>query len=227
VEANLVGNLYRDDAFSWDVLAGYRYLNLLEDITSGGVSTGLNNTPVAFGGQFFPPPSATSLYSQFRTRNQFNGGQIGARVECHQDRLFASLTGTFGFGVNNANVQINGLSSLALGTPTPVMSFPGAPLALLSNVGNRGHNLFSFVPELDAKVGYQVTSRVTAFVGYNVLCWSAVARPGYQINPLVTTTQVPTSPTFTGVYANAQPQPLFRNSQFWAQGVKVGVEIRF
>jgi len=63
------------------------------------------------------------------------------------------------------------------------------------------------------------------FAGYNFLYWTHVARPGQQINPVVNSTMTPGSiiPPFGPV------SPIFQahDSDFWAQGVNLGVGVRF
>jgi hypothetical protein len=54
-----------------------------------------------------------------------------------------------------------------------------------------------------------------------------VARPGDQIDLNVNTNRIPTSTTFNPSSAPALPAPVFRSSDFWAQGINFGIEIRY
>jgi hypothetical protein len=225
-EITLLANLYRDPTCSFDLLGGFRYLSLREEIVFGGASTPTPGTQVAFGGQFLDPPFTTSTLDSFRTLTQFYGLTLGARADVRRGPWFAELTGQLGFGGNESNVDIRGVSALSSGAGLAA-TLPGGVLALPSNIGGRNHSQGSFVPELDVKVGYRVTKLLTAFVGYHILAWTDVARPGNQINHNVTTTQVPTSADFTGASPGALPQPAFHDSDFWAQGLTFGVEIHF
>jgi hypothetical protein len=64
-------------------------------------------------------------------------------------------------------------------------------------------------------------------VGYTFLYWSQVVRPGNQIDTTVNTTQVPTHPEFGPLTGPAQPMVPFRTTDFWAQGISLGVEVTF
>jgi hypothetical protein len=225
-EANALVTVARCETFSLLALGGFRYLDLREDLVSGGASAALPGARVAFGGRLFGPPAVTSNLDVFQTRTHFYGAQVGAQGGVCCGHLFATLTGKIGLGDNQSTVNIAGASSLSRGG-VPVAVLPGSLFALPSNLGSRDHDSFSVVPELEVKVGYHVTRRVSAFVGYNFLYWTDVARPGNQLNQAVAATQVPTSVNFARGGAGLPPQPVFRSSDFWAQGVNFGVEVRF
>jgi len=100
--------------------------------------------------------------------------------------------------------------------------------------------MISVVPELGINIGYQITDHLRAYVGYNVIYWSDVVRPGDQIDRVINTTQLP-NPTLVvnGVIVPPQPNtPLlnpalrrpafsFNGSDFWAQGVNFGLEFKY
>jgi hypothetical protein len=112
----------------------------------------------------------------------------------------------------------------------PSQALLGGLLAVNSNIGQRSRNEFSVVPEVGLNVGYQVTDHIRAFVGYNFLYWSNVVRPGDQIDRVVDVNRVPAFLP-AGVTAPPvfppRPAPLFRDTDFWAQGANVGLEYRW
>jgi hypothetical protein len=74
------------------------------------------------------------------------------------------------------------------------------------------------------RLGAQVTERMRAFVGYNFLYWSNVARAGEQIDLRVNPNQIaPPQPL------NGPALPAFtpRRSDYWVQGISLGLELRF
>jgi hypothetical protein len=79
------------------------------------------------------------------------------------------------------------------------------------------------MPELGIAVGYDITCRLRVTCGYTILYWSKVVRPGDQIDTQVNPSQFPPG-TLTGA-----PYPQFtpRTTDFWAQGLNVGLELRF
>jgi hypothetical protein len=67
------------------------------------------------------------------------------------------------------------------------------------------------------------------FAGYDLVYWSQVVRPGNQINHNVNLTQnAVLDPNGLGrLVGPAQPAPLFNRSDFWAQGINLGLEVRY
>ena len=104
----------------------------------------------------------------------------------------------------------------------------GGLLGLSSNIGNSHKDHFSFVPEVGMNVGYQVNDNIRIFGGYNFLYWTGVMRPGDQIDRSLDVTKIPNFPV-AGTPAMGQPRPTvpFRTSDFWAQGITVGIEFRY
>ena len=102
-------------------------------------------------------------------------------------------------------------------------SFNGGLLALPSNIGQFGKTKFSFVPEIGVTVGYQLTDKIRLYAGYNFLYWTNVIRPGGQIDRILDVTQIPNF-TIAGATPAGQNRPavLFRESDYWAQGIVIG-----
>jgi hypothetical protein len=114
-EGNLYVNLYRDNRFSFDLLAGFRYLDLQEVLTIDTSTAALGLAEVAFGGDFFGAPSAVTTSDRFATRNHFYGGQLGARAEWTYGRLYCNLLGKVALGGTHEVSEIAGSSSLVIG----------------------------------------------------------------------------------------------------------------
>jgi Putative beta barrel porin-7 (BBP7) len=226
-EANLIYNLccscdccdccQSAPSYRWDLLGGFRYLDLRDGMGVVESTQVLPGAPVFSG-------DAINAFDQFDTRNQFYGGQLGVRGEVRQNRLFANITGKVALGDTHQTIDVNGATTITPpGGPTAVR--PGGLLALPGNSGRFSRDEFSAVPEVDVNVGCQVTSNLRVFVGYNFLYWSSVVRSGDVIDLRVNSTRVPTS-----LLPPSGPAALplaFRNSDFWAQGVAFGAELRF
>jgi hypothetical protein len=225
-EANLLVNLSKGGRVRFDALLGFRYLDLKEDLAEAGQTVALGDSQLAFGGQFFDQPAATTDYARWVTHNHFYGGTIGGRAIMDFGQFFLDTRGTLSLGYNHRTVDIRGASGLYLGAPTAAAVLPGELFALPGNIGRHCHDGFGIVPELEIRVGYRFGSHLSAFLGYNYLYWTDVARPGNQRLPVVNTTQVPTSVDFTGPSPGAAP-PVFKSSDYWAQGINFGVEVRF
>jgi hypothetical protein len=68
---------------------------------------------------------------------------------------------------------------------------------------------------------------VRVFTGYNCMYWSRVVRPGNQIDTTVNLTQVPIHPSFGPLVGPAQPTVPLTQTDFWAQGIQFGLELRY
>lgn len=200
-----------------DFITGVRYLQLREGL---GTAESLQVSP------FSPVFTGDNLtaFDQFDTRNQFYGGQVGLRAEVWQGRFFANVTGKVALGETHQTVDINGATTInpPVGTAT---FLPGGLLAQPSNIGHYSRERFSVVPEVGVNVGYQVTQNLRLFVGYTLLYWTNVARPGDAINTGVNSTRTPLS--LVPGSGPIGPSFIFRDSDFWASGVNVGVQLRW
>jgi hypothetical protein len=211
-----------------DGLVGFRYLELREGLGIASSNTVLPTAPPLIGGTL----GSTNLvgFDQFDTYNRFYGGQVGVRSEWWRDRWFITSFAKVALGDNHQSFDVFGGSSLtpagAFATPgSPATVAPGNLLTQLSNMGHFTRDRFSVVGESGFSLGYQLTDAISLSVGYNFLYWTAVARPGSQINPVVNSTLIPGSivPPF------GPTAPIFQahDSDFWAQGVNFGVGVRF
>ena len=87
--------------------------------------------------------------------------------------------------------------------------------------------MFAVVPELGINVGYQINPLWRVFVGYNFLYLSDVVRPGNQIDRVVNTTQLPSVLGPGMLVGPARPTFVMKGTDFWAQGLSVGLEFRY
>src|SRR5262249_51677572 len=104
-----------------DLLAGFRWLNLQEDLT---IRQNVN---------FTPGLSHTSVVDEFVTENNFYGGQIGLRGEWWRGRWFVNARGTVALGDTEQHVRISGSNVVTLPEGTHVTR-PGGVLALPTNI---------------------------------------------------------------------------------------------
>jgi hypothetical protein len=128
-------------------------------------------------------------------------------------------------GASHQVVNIQGSTTeTGTGSANPG-TFPGGFFAQSTNVGRRTDDQFGVIPQLQVQFGYQVTSWLRAFVGYDFLYWNQVVRPGSQIDRRVNATQQ----LFLGesLIGTPLPAPLFDRTDFWVQGVSFGAELRY
>ncbi len=203
-----------------DLIGGYRHLNLSEglDITEDAQTIGQGGAP---GIRFLEQES-------FRTRNQFNGMQIGIDGERRfWNRCFVGATSKLALGNVHQIVNIDGSTTFS-NVPAPFAGTqPGALLATPTNMGRYTANRFGVLPEFGIKVGMDVTDHLRVFVGYNCLYLNSVVRPGEQIDTNVNQAFRP-FPGGVGIGGGTrQPQVLLKTSDYWAQGMTFGLLYRY
>ena len=177
-EVNVLGKLLRRDRLQVDLLAGFRYVDLDEGLQIDTVANDFVNQVTDV------------LHDSFHTRNQFYGGQVGARIGWQGDRLSLDLVGKVALGTNHEVVQVGGSTTeTGAGSLFPG-TFPGGIFAQPSNMGRQSHDQFDVVPEGEVRVSYRLAGGLRAFVGYDILYWNQVVRPGSQIDRAVNPTQI-------------------------------------
>jgi hypothetical protein len=217
VEANLRSNLCCGCNWFIDGLVGWRMLGLQES-----VNIQENLTVASSLNPALPTGSTFVVADNFRTYNLFNGAQIGGVGEYRLGRWIFDVRSTVALGVTQSTIDIFGATrSQAPGQPAVLST--GGLLAQSSNIGRHIHDQFTVVPEVGINVGYQFTNHIRGFVGYNFLYWSNVARPGNQIDTTVNPNLIPPS------QPGGPQRPIFaeHGSDFWAQGIQFGLDIRW
>jgi hypothetical protein len=205
------------DRLDW--ITGFRYLNLRESLTIDSGVTLLDPT----GG----PPLTISSHEAFRATNQFYGSQVGIESHYSFRRLTLDVTGKVALGWVHQEVRIEG-SAQSQVQGQPAQNFPNESILFVqpTNAGSHSRDHFAAVPELILKLGYQITPHVRATVGYDLLTVTSVERPGAAIDPGVN----PVQTRFIDVrQPSTLPRPAFdfHGTDFWAQGVMLGLEMTY
>jgi hypothetical protein len=210
-------------------LAGFRYLDLREDLDIQQASRFLAGGGGRFGGAPVGPPSILFYNEVFAARNQFYGGQVGAELEWVHGALFVDALAKVAIGGCHEVLTINGATTLDRipAIPGGLRTLEGAFLASPTNIGRQGAERLCVVPELDLTVGCQWGAHVRLSVGYNLLYWSRVVRPGEQLDRTVNLSYIPINPDPVSQVGPARPAPRFVESDFWAQGLHLGFEVRY
>lgn len=237
-EINGTALLDRRGGLRFDGLAGFRWLQLVEDFSFAGQSSGVTGSLAS--GQFY------NIRDQFGTRNNFYGGQLGFRARYEMDRFSVQAAARIALGATQQVAQVSGggqttggnLFISTSGTANRVL--PGGIFTQPTNIGHFERDVFAVAPEVMLDLGYQITSAIRVSVGYTFLYLSDVARPGDQIDRAVNITRTAladasraTLGTGTGPIAfghsgsGLSPRPFgpvtpafrFHDDSFWAQGI--------
>jgi hypothetical protein len=219
-EANAICCLWREPNLEWNALLGFRYLDLHERMQILKHKIALATPPM--------PDTVFTTNDLFSTRNQFYGGQVGTRLSWQFGRCDLDLTAKVALGTTHQVVDIHGGSSqVGPAAVPPNASFPGGLFAQPTNIGRNSSNQFSVIPAVEFRLGYHISERCRAFVGYDCLYWNSVVRPGNQIDRNINQTQSVVLGGNGILNGPPVPVPLFNRSDFWAHGVNFGLEFRF
>ena len=185
-----------------------------------------------------PPPGDTTnngtrflVFDQFKTENDFVGGDLGFDWGIERGRFSLGLLSKLAIGNNRQRVSINGTTQVI---PPGETEAPGTGvgglLAQRSNIGDYERDRFCMIPELNFNVGYKVTQRLKLRAGYTIMYWTNVVRPGDQIDRDINTTL---APDFDADGTPIPPGPLvgpfrpafaFNETNVLIQGLNAGVE---
>jgi len=203
-----------------DVLGGVRYLRLRETYT---FSTSSPNIPPR-------PADVFQTKDEFDVANNFYGAQLGVRTRVDWRSWFVTGTVKVALGAMVQSVDIDGkLITNDFNNFGAPQTFAGGYFAQPTNMGSHSRNVFAVVPEGGLTLGYQLTPWMSVFGGYTFLYTNEVVRAPQQIvraiNPVA-------APAITGnppvpLTGPAQPSFTFNSSDFWAQGLNVGLAFRF
>lgn len=214
-DINLLYNLYRGNDWTINLLGGYRYLELDESLNISANSNLFVDTQYTdnMGNVLAnaPPGSSVTVIDQFGTRNQFNGGQIGAQLQYQWQRLFISGSAKLGIGNTHEIVTVGGNTTVFPVNGSPVL-LTGGNYATLQ-IGRYSTDRFALAPAAQLNIGYQLAPCIRAQIGYDFLYMSSVVRPGNQIDN-----------SYDGV---THPLVPMTSSSFWAQGLTLGLRFSF
>lgn len=172
VYVRLVGA--RSDRYRVDIIGGYEFSNILDDMTLR-TSTTSGQTDIV-------------VRDRFRAKNSYQGGVIGLMSQYDRGPWSVNLLGKVGLVNAEQTVIIDGLTTIG-GTPQSLTGL----FAQTSNSATITRNRFAAIPELTANWVYKI-GRANLTVGYSAIYWSNTARAGDQINPMVDPTQATARP---------------------------------
>lgn len=203
-DVNYRHTLYCETDGRLDALVGYRYAHLGDQLDLYGKRVGPGGEIVRFR-------------DQVDAANDFHGGQVGLAGEYRMGDWYLGGSGTVAFGSVFTRTDLSGKFRVN-GVVVPYGFYARPDVA-----GVREESRFAVMPVLRLTLGRQLTEHARVFVGYQFQYLNNLTRAGDVIDP---TPSVPAADPLL-----VQPSPLPRRdataSDFWAQSVNLGFELRY
>ncbi len=193
-------NWRMDECMRLDVIAGYQTTAINEELIIDSSTTLVDTIRVV---------------DRFQAHNRFNGGVLGINANRDFGCWDVNLLAKVAIGTTREQILIQGFR-----TPTPSNGNPNnGLLAIGSNSGIFTQHDFCVSPEVALKLGYHVSPNMTVTVGYSVMYWSTITRPGDQIDRVINPSQI------DGALVGNEVRPTFRfqHDDFWVQGMNIGL----
>lgn len=203
------------------LLGGYRYYNYDSDLSITERLTILEDTPTNL-----VPGTTILVRDQFRTENEFHGGEIG--LQGYKKRCWWWVDGMAKLAMGNQHrtVRINGTTIVSVPDDDTTVNQGGLLTSEVTNIGRYRDSDFVLIPEFRLGVGACVTRCVSVRAGYNVIIWNDVARAGSHLPPGLAVDPNNLPPVQSG--GGAEPEfPGIRGSQLVAHGLDASVQIQW
>jgi hypothetical protein len=216
--------LWGDAGFRVDGLIGYRYMGLRDELTITENFTRVAGSDMTVG----TPAMFGTIQDRFRTENDFHGGQVGFNSTLNRGRWSLDTRATVAFGTVFQEADISGFQRLTFANGG-VQTFQGGLLAVPgANIGTYRQTRFAVVPEVSLNVGWQATSHLKLFVGYNFLYLSSALRPGGVIDQNLDAARVPNLASSGSPLSNPlRPVPILNPTGYFVQGISFGMVYRW
>ena len=195
-----------------DWLFGYQFARIDEDLE---VSSATQTVPDAL--------SSIAVSDVFRTTNQYHAGHIGLKGEYRFGYWGLELLARFGFGNMRQQVVISGSTTARDDTGTSTRA--SGLLAQGTNSGTYVQNEFAFMEDVGVKLVYYPFDRLKLSVGYSLMYWTSVLRPGNTIDFGVDSRLLDNDPTNDSLAT--RPAFVFNPEDFYVHGLTLGLECRF
>ena len=195
-----------------DLLAGYQFGRINEDLI---IDSFTQTVPVPPG---LPSIAVTDF---FRTTNEYHGGHFGLQGEYRFGCWSLELLAKFAFGTMRETVFIRGSTVVDVGGPPDVRT--RGLLAQPTNGGQHVQDEFAFMEDIGIKLAYYPVERLKLSVGYSLMYWSSVVRPGEHIDLNVDGRWLTGAPPADAT----SPAFSFDTTGFYVHGLNLGVEYRF
>jgi hypothetical protein len=197
------------------LLGGYQFTRLDDSLAIHNVQTSIDPQSA------IPVGTILDVADNFRTQNEFHGGQFGFLATAASGCWTVDLAGRVALGNLRERAVIQGRTLVTV-PDSPTIELDSGLLAQPTNSGQFERDRPAFIPQLDLKLGYRVGPGCQIQFGYSFLYWSNVLLAADQIDRRINPSQNPGP-----IIGEELPEYRFRRSDFWAMGLSLGVECRF
>lgn len=209
-----------NDFNGWSVngFGGFRYLNFDEKLSLFTSSPSIDGSDTYFQND------------HFKMDNNFYGASFGVNAFYNYNCFMFNVKAKLGLGAVCQSSKIKGSFTTDLFSADGALTtYDGGVYALPSNSGTKKRTEFSVLPEIELNMGYNVTECLALTLGYNFMYLTNVLRAPNQLSRTINPTQsagFAGSEDFTPVGAPS-PTHRLKSSDFWVQGLNVGLVYSF
>jgi hypothetical protein len=203
------------------LVGGYRYYQ-------HNSSLQINEDLMVLPGTSTPLVPGTSILveDKFGARNQFHGGEIGLQGRRQEGFIWVDGLAAVAVGGNMRDVSINGGTTTTVPSAGTVSNPGGLLTSSETNIGNYSDTKATVIPRFRLGVGCQISQRVSARFGYNVIVWNDAVQASSQLPPELAVDPRNLPPVQPG--GGAQPaNPGMFGTTVVAHGADLGLEVTF
>ncbi len=204
----------RDACFQMDWLAGYQFVRMNDSLF-------IQNTQTDIVGVALPAGTVIGVSDNFRTSSEFHGGTLGFVVDNNYGAWQLDLLAKIAIGNMHQTVNVSGTQTVTEPGLAPLTT-SGGLFAQGTNSGVRSRNRLAFIPEVNCNLGYRVSDQWSFTMGYSFLYLNNVVVAGGQIDRTVNLSQNPGP-----LVGPARPAPLLNSTDYWVQGLSLGMDYRY
>ena len=157
-----------------DLLYGYQFVRFNERL-------GIQTNSVSLDDDFAPVGSTIAVRDSFQTSNEFHGAQIGLQTEYREDYWSFHGLVKVAFGSLTRDILREGETTVTVDGSTATED--EGLLVRQTNRGRITNQQFSWVPEINATLGWHRYEGWDLTLGYHLLAVSEAAHPGGAIDP--------------------------------------------
>lgn len=201
--------LCRDCITRLDFITGWQYARVVDDIQLNTSST------VTETGGNIPVGTVSTTIDSFRAHNEFNGAILGLEWQRYCGVWTMNVLTRMSIGNMHETIFIDGSSRIAVPGQTPINN-TGGVLTAASNIGRQTRDEFTAITELGFNLSYRFAPCTELRIGYSFLYWNDILSAGSAIDPTIGTAGGTTRPQFE-----------FKHSDYWVQGINLGLTREF